>query len=92
MHAKLSARRRAYCAVMRALMVAAVVCTCGLMLLLIGYVMAMGIPHLSWTLLSTKPSYLTGAIGILPDMLNTIYLILGTLAFVLPLGVGAADI
>ena len=84
MHAKLSARRRAYCAVMRALMVAAVVCTCGLMLLLIG------IPHLSWTLLSTKPSYLTGAIGILPDMLNTIYLILGTLAFVLPLGVGAA--
>ena len=90
MHAKLSARRRAYCAVMRALMVAAVVCTCGLMLLLIGYVMAMGIPHLSWTLLSTKPSYLTGAIGILPDMLNTIYLILGTLAFVLPLGVGAA--
>ena len=90
MHAKLSARRRAYCAVMRALMVAAVVCTCGLLLLLIGYVMAMGIPHLSWTLLSTKPSYLTGAIGILPDMLNTIYLILGTLAFVLPLGVGAA--
>ena len=90
MHAKLSARRRAYCAVMRALMVAAVVRTCGLMLLLIGYVMAMGIPHLSWTLLSTKPSYLTGAIGILPDMLNTIYLILGTLAFVLPLGVGAA--
>ena len=41
-------------------------------------------------MLSTKPSYLTDRIGILPDILNTVYIILTTLVFVIPLGVGAA--
>ncbi len=64
--------------------------TCTLMLFLIIYVLLKGLPHLSWQLLSTKPSYLTDQIGILPDLLNTLYLVLGTLILVLPLGVGAA--
>ena len=64
--------------------------TCFLTLFLLLYVLAKGIPNLSWELLSTKPSYLSGTIGILPDILNTVYIIVATLVFVLPLGVGAA--
>lgn len=64
--------------------------TCALVLFLIIYVLFKGFPHITWKFLTTKPSYLTGEIGILPDILNTIYIILATLLIVLPLGVGAA--
>lgn len=63
---------------------------CGLLLGLIGYILYRGIPHISWTLVSTKPSLLRGTVGILPNILNTLYIILMTLLVVLPLGVGAA--
>ncbi|MGN1090337.1 MAG: phosphate ABC transporter permease PstA, partial [Huintestinicola sp.] len=49
-----------------------------------------GIPNITWELLSTKPSFISGSIGILPDILNTLYIVLTTLVIVLPLGVGAA--
>ena len=49
-----------------------------------------GIPHITWSFLTTKPSYLQGTIGILPDILNTLYIVIATLLVVLPLGVGAA--
>ena len=90
MNESLSMKRRIYRVVMRLLMGAATVLTCGIMLFLIAYVMIKGIPYLSWELVSTKPSYITEKIGILPDILNTLYLVLGTLIVVLPLGVGAA--
>lgn len=64
--------------------------TAALTLFLVGYVLIKGLPQVSWELLSTKPSYLTGRIGILPDILNTLYLLITTLVIVLPLGVGAA--
>ena len=64
--------------------------TAALALGLLGYVLVQGLPHLSWRLLTTSPSYLTGAIGILPNILNTLYLLLAALALVIPLGVGAA--
>lgn len=63
---------------------------CGLLLGLIGYILYRGIPHISWTLVSTKASLLRGTVGILPNILNTLYIILMTLLIVLPLGVGAA--
>ncbi len=62
-------------------------------LLLFGIVMCIfvkGVSHISWQLISTKPSLLRENIGILPNILNTLYVVLITLAFVLPLGVGAA--
>ncbi len=90
MNAKLSMKRRVYRMTMRTLMVAATVLTCSLMLFLIGYVLIKGVPHLSWELISTKPSYISERIGILPDILNTLYLVFGTLIIILPLGVGAA--
>lgn len=82
--------RRAYIGVMRLVCVLSVVLVCALALFLIGYVLAKGVPSLSWELLTTKPSYLAGTIGILPDILNTVYIIVATLLIVLPLGVGAA--
>ncbi len=83
-------QRRIYICMMRMLMGISVLITCTLVLFLIAFVLYKGIPNLSWELLSTKPSYLSDRIGILPDILNTIYMIIATLALVLPLGVGAA--
>ena len=87
---KLSAKRRAYSIVMKTLMLLSAGLTLALVLFMIGYVMIKGIPNLSWKLLSTSPSYLTDDIGILPDILNTLYIVLATIVIVVPLGVGAA--
>ena len=83
-------KRNAYIWSVRILMWLAAGITAALTLFLLGYVLIKGLPNISWDLLSTKPSYLRGTVGILPDILNTLYIILTTLLFVLPLGVGAA--
>ena len=85
-----SARRRAWGGAMKGLMVLCAVLTCALAAFLILYVLAKGIPNLSWKLLTTKPSYLEETIGILPDIISTVCMVLTTLAVVLPLGVCAA--
>ena len=87
---KLSAKRRAYAIVMKTLILLSAGIALALVLFMIGYVMIKGIPNLSWKLLSTSPSYLTDDIGILPDILNTLYIVLATIVIVVPLGVGAA--
>ena len=87
----ISGSRRAYILAMRILMGAAAVITAALVLFLIVYVLVKGLPNVSWTLLSTAPSYLSDRIGILPDLLNTLYIVIATLLIVLPLGVGAAS-
>jgi phosphate transport system permease protein len=84
-----SARRR-YAAVMSGLTGAAAGLTCALVLFLLVYVLGRGLPYLTWELLTTKPSYITGHIGVLPDLLNTLYIILAALVLVVPLGAGAA--
>ena len=85
-----SARRRAWGGAMKGLMVLCAALTCALAAFLILYVLAKGIPNLSWQLLTTKPSYLEETIGILPDIISTVCMVLTTLAVVLPLGVCAA--
>lgn len=75
---------------MNILMRAAALICASLVVFMIGYVMYKGLPNITWKLLSTKPSYLTGDIGILPDILNTLYIVIMSLIIVLPLGVGAA--
>lgn len=87
---KLSVRRRGYAAVMKLLMAAGTLLTGALVLFLIIYVLAVGLPNLSWQLVSTAPSYLKGTIGILPDILSTLYIVAATIVIVVPLGVGAA--
>ena len=83
-------KKKLYIFLMRGLMIASTTLTAALVLFLLGYVLINGIPNITWELLSTKPSYLTERIGILPDILNTVYIVLATLMIVLPLGVGAA--
>ena len=87
---KLSAVRRAYVGLMKSLMWLSAGLTAALTAFLIVYVLAKGVPNITWKLLSTAPSYLTGDIGILPDILNTLYIVLATIVIVVPLGVGAA--
>ena len=89
-HSSFSTRRRLRIGLLRALMGVATALTAALVLFLIVYVLTKGLANITWELLSTKPSYLRNRIGILPDILNTLYVIVATLAIVLPLGVGAA--
>ena len=89
-HSSFSTRRRLRIGLLRALMGVATALTAALVLFLIVYVLAKGLANITWELLSTKPSYLRNRIGILPDILNTLYVIVATLAIVLPLGVSAA--
>lgn len=87
---KVSRKRKANIALLKGFMYLSVGVTVALVLFLIVYVLAKGLPNITWELLSSKPSYMTEKIGILPDILNTVYVILATLIIVLPLGVGAA--
>lgn len=86
----LPAKRKYYVAGMKALMALSVGSTAALVLFLVCYVLFRGVPHITWEFLTTGVSYLSGRIGILPNILNTVYIIIATLVMVLPLGVGAA--
>ncbi|MCI5625102.1 MAG: phosphate ABC transporter permease PstA [Clostridiales bacterium] len=85
-----SARRRTYGLVMKSLMLLAAGVTCALVVFMVVYVLYKGVPNITCQLLSTSPSYLSDTIGILPDILNTLYIVIYTLLLALPLGVGAA--
>lgn len=87
---KISNTRKIRDCILNLLMILSAGLICGLLLGLIGYILYRGIPNISWTLVSTKPSLLKGTVGILPNILNTLYIIAMTLIIVLPLGVGAA--
>ncbi len=83
-------QRKLYSNLLKTLMFASTVIVSAIVVFFVLYVLILGLPNVSWNLLSTKPSYLSGNIGILPDILNTVYIIIATLIVVLPLGVGAA--
>lgn len=90
MNDKISRSRKMKDNILKLMMILSAGLICSLLLGLIGYILYRGIPHISWMLVSTKPSLLHGTAGILPNILNTIYIIIITLVIVLPLGVGAA--
>ncbi len=87
---RLPIKRRSYTLAMKLLMLVSVGLTAALVIFMIGYVAFKGVPSITWELLSTGVSYLENRIGILPNILNTLYVIISTLLIVLPLGVGAA--
>lgn len=87
---KISTARKIKDMILNLFMILSAGLICGLLLGLIGYILYRGVPHISWMFVSTKPSLLKGTIGILPNILNTLYIIIITLVIVLPLGVGAA--
>ncbi len=86
----MNTKRKLSISLIRGAMILCTALTGALVLFLTGYVLIKGLPNISWELLSTKPSYLSDRIGILPDILNTVYIVLATLVIALPLGVGAA--
>ena len=86
----LSPRRRAYDKTLRAALYLCAGLTCALLVFLIGYIFYRGLGNITWELLTTQTSYLRNTIGILPNILNTLYIIALAMVIVLPLGVGAA--
>ncbi|MCI8680995.1 MAG: phosphate ABC transporter permease PstA [Oscillospiraceae bacterium] len=90
MGANLSPARRAWNLLAKLALWLCAAVTCALLLLVIGYIFLRGAPGLSWELLTSQESVLRGTVGILPSILNTLYVIAASLAVVLPLGVGAA--
>ena len=83
-------RRRLYNGGMRGLVWLCAGLTCALLIFLIGYIFYRGVPGITWSLLTSQTSYIKDTVGILPNILNTLYIILVAMVIVLPLGVGAA--
>ena len=81
----MTTKRNVYVWATRILMWLAAGITAALTVFLVGYVLVQGIPNITWEFLSTKPSYLSDTIGILPDILNTVYIVIATLVIVIPL-------
>lgn len=86
----LSGRRKAYNRTLRFFLYFCAFLTCALLLVIIGYIFIKGLPHVTWQLLSTELSYIKDSIGILPNIVNTVFIVVVTLIITLPLGVGAA--
>lgn len=86
----LSPRRKAYDRTLRTLLYICAGITCALLVFIIGYIFYRGLGNVSWELLSSETSYINDIIGILPNILNTLYIIFLAMIIVLPLGVGAA--
>lgn len=87
---KMKKSRKVYITLMKSGMLLCTALVTALTLFLILYILIKGVPNITWELLSTKPSYISDRIGILPDILNTLYIVIITLIIVIPLGVGAA--
>lgn len=85
----MSKRKLYHLAVSTALHASAAI-VCALLLLIVGVILRRGIPHLSITLLTTEESILRGTVGILPAIVNTLFVVFLSLAVALPIGVGAA--
>lgn len=73
---EMSTRRRGTIVGLRLLMWISTGATASLVVFLTGYILIKGIPFISWEFLTTSPSYLTERIGILPDILNTLYIMI----------------
>ena len=57
---------------------------------LIGYLLKKGLPYVNRAFLFTEPDILMDSYGIKPMLINTIYTVVLTLIFCIPLGIGSA--
>lgn len=64
--------------------------TVSVLLFIIGYIFWRGLPNISWDFLTTQASYVKKTIGILPNIMNTLYIIAVAMVVVLPIGIGSA--
>lgn len=86
----LSTKRRAYGIILKVLIFLCAGITVAILAALIGYIFYRGLGHITWELLTTARSALKDTIGILPNIIYTLYIILTTLVIALPVGIGAA--
>lgn len=87
---KFALQRKFYNKFLSIVMILSITLVAIFIVLFVGFILYKGIPQINWKLISTKPSYISESIGILPDILNTLYVIFTTLCVVLPLGLGSA--
>ncbi len=85
-----SFKRKVYSVFMRGVMYSCISASLSVVAFVIVYILVKSVPNITWKVLSTSPSYLEESIGVLPDIVNTVYLIVTTLLLVLPAGVGTA--
>jgi phosphate transport system permease protein len=90
MESRASRRRRISGAILHAFAFGSGAVVCLELALIIGYIFVRGIPGITVELLTTQPSYIHDTIGVLPNILNTLYIVLVAMAVVIPLGVCAA--
>ena len=86
----MNSKRKIYNSLLPALVFIAAAFTVLLLVIIIGFVLFKGLPELSWSLLTSVPSVIRKVEGILPYIVNTLYVVLLSILIVLPLGVGAA--
>ena len=86
----LSAKRKFRDGFLKILLSICAALTAGLLVVIIGTILLRGVGGLTWKLLTSQTSYLANTIGILPNILNTLYMILVAMVIALPVGVGAA--
>ena len=90
MEQSISRSRRMKDAMLHVFVYGSAVTVCAALALIIGYIFVRGIPGITAELLTTEPSYIRDTIGILPNILNTLYIVLVAMAIVIPLGESAA--
>ena len=83
--------RRTKGAFLKYAMIVSACITCAVLLFVIIFIFVKGIPAVNWrTFLTTGRSYTKGTMGILPNILNTLYIIFISLALSIPLGIACA--
>lgn len=90
MNQGLTMKRKAYGAILKAFIYGCAIITVALLVVIIGYIFYRGLGNVTWKFLSTERSVLRKNIGILPNILFTLYTILTSLIIALPIGIGAA--
>ena len=90
LESNISTGRRTRDVILKVLIYLSALITILLLLGLIGYIFYRGLPHLTWEFLTTQRKVLEEKIGILPNIIFTLYTIFTALIIALPIGVGAA--
>ena len=86
----LKERRALYSLLMKSCMYVSAASLVAMVVFLVAYILWNALPNVTWEMLSTSPSYVEERIGLLPDIINTLYIVIVALAFVIPMGVGPA--
>lgn len=87
---KLKGRVRITSILFRCVVILLTIAVAALAVGLIGYILKKGLPYVNLDFLRTEPDILMDSYGIKPMIINTIYTVVLTLIFCIPLGIGSA--